>query len=175
MGTLLLSGTLLLLLACTGQSSPVKHPSEDAVAAVLQERKQSNKTAIILDAFQILDSDGGSKNFVLQMDKEGKCYLGEEFLGTITASGELKSDKGEILVHLRGDELLSDEGKVILLIKEDGTIVNGSGKDITWGADGRLKSDELGLKLVPADSKAKRAASLLLYSFFGSTETEVQK
>jgi len=46
---------------------------------------------------------------------------------------------------------------------------------MTWGTDGILKNMELSLKIVPVDSKAKRAASLLVYSFFGSTETEVQK
>ncbi len=175
MGTLLLSGTLLFLLACTGQNSSGDHQSKDVLATVQHDQKQANKTAIILEAFQIVDSDGGSKNFVLRMDKAGKCYLGKEFLGTITAAGELKSETGEVLVRLQGDKLLSEEGKVVLAIKKDGTIANGSGKDITWGADGRLNSDELGLKLVPANSKAKRAASLLMYSYFGSSNTEVQQ
>ncbi|MEJ5146580.1 MULTISPECIES: hypothetical protein [Sphingobacterium] len=175
MGTLLLSGTFLYLLSWTGQNNLAKYPYADSVVTVQVEQKQENKPVMILEAFQILDSDGGSAEAVLSMDKDGKCYVGKEFIGTITAAGELKSDTGELLVHLKGNELLSSDGKVSLVIKEDGTISNGSGKDITWGPDGILKNMELSLKIVPVDSKAKRAASLLVYSFFGSTETEVQK
>lgn len=175
MGILFLSGTLLFLLSGTGQSNITKYAYEDSVATVHIEQKQSNKPVIILDAFQIMDSDGSTADVVLSMDKYGKCYVGKEFIGTITAAGELKSETGELLVRLKGDELLSDEGKAILVIKEDGTISNGSGKDITWGSDGILKNMELGLKLVPVDSKAKRAASLLVYSFFGSSDAEDQE
>ena len=175
MGTLLLNGTFLFLLSWAGQNNVAKYTSADSVVTVQVEPKQENKPVIILEAFQILDSDGGSTEAVLSMDKEGKCYVGKEFIGTITAAGELKSDTGKLLVHLKGNELLSNDGKVLLVIKEDGTISNGSGKDITWGPDGVLKNMELSLKIVPVDTKAKRAASLLLYSFFGSAETEVQK
>lgn len=175
MGILLLSGTLFFLLSGTGQISAIKDQYVDSIATVQQEQKQSDKTSIVLEAFQILDSDGGPADVVLSMDKHGKCYVGKEFIGTITKAGELKSDTGKLLVRLRGDQLLSDEGKVILVIKEDGTISNGSGKDITWGPDGMLKNMEMGLKLVPVDSKSKRAASLLMYSFFGSSDTQDHK
>lgn len=175
MGTLLLNGTFLFLLSWAGQNNVAEYTSADSVVTVQVEPKQENKPIIILEAFQILDSDGGSADAVLSMDKEGKCYVGKEFIGTITAAGELKSDTGELLVHLKGNELLSNDGKVVLVIKEDGTISNGSGKDITWGQDGILKNMELSLKIVPVNSKAKKAASLLVYSFFGSSETEVQK
>lgn len=175
MGILFLSSTLLFLLSNTGQSNVTKYPCADSVATVRTEQKQSNKPVIILDAFQIVDSDGGTPEGVLSMDNRGKCFFGKEFIGTITATGELRSESGELLVCLRGDELLSNDRKVLLVIKEDGTISNGSGKDITWGPDGILQNMELGLKLVPVDSKAKRAASILMYSFFGSLDPQDQE
>lgn len=176
LSSILVGGTLsLVLLSCTNQNSSGNHDSMDSTEAVQHELSQSGNTVITIEAFEIIDSDGGSGKTALSMDDEGKCYLGDQFIGTITSTGELKSDKGQLMASLKGDQLISDKGKVLGIIKNDGTISNGSGKDISWGADGVLTNSESGLKIIPTDSKAKRAASMLLSAFFGFSSIESKR
>lgn len=131
-----------------------------------------SKEAIVLAAFQIVDGDSGE--VLLKMDKDGKCYLNTGFIGTITTAGEVMSDDGKPVAHLKGGQFMTSENKMLVTIKADGTISVGSEPEMTWGQNGFLTNSETGLKLVPANSKAKRAASILLSAFmgFGVTDSE---
>lgn len=159
---------LMIALQAGGyQNSEKQHTPASSSSFIGQPKykKHVNQDTITIEAFKIVDGD--SDEIFLRMDKDGKCYLGKSFIGTITRAGEIKDDNAELVIRLKGEQFMTTENKVLLLIKADGTISDGSGKDMTWDEDGFLTNSETGLKLVPADTKAKKAASMLLTAFMG--------
>lgn len=102
----------------------------------------------------------------LKMSRDGHfSILGKE-VGVLSTNGQLKDNKGKVLAKMSGDQFEDANGKVLTIIKEDGTIVNGSGKDLSWGENGLLKNSEVEMYLTPANTKSKRAASILLFTYF---------
>ncbi|WP_437919736.1 hypothetical protein [Sphingobacterium sp. LRF_L2] len=144
-------------------------------SSILQHNQKNfaGEDTIILEAFKIIDSD--SEKVILSMDKDGKCYLFNDFIGSITSSGEMKSDDGTLVARLNVDKFTDDKDTLLVIINKDGSISGVTEKDMTWGSDGILTNSETGLKVTPVATKARQAASMLLCAFMGFSITESEK
>ncbi|OJV54236.1 MAG: hypothetical protein BGO31_12865 [Bacteroidetes bacterium 43-16] len=131
---------------------------------------QANKDTLVIEPFQIVDGD--SDKVLLRMNHDGRFYLYRDFIGTMTSAAEIYSEEGELVAHLKDNKFMTSDNKVWFTIRDDGAIAVGSEPEMTWGPDGFLTNSDTGLKLVPADTKARIAASMLLSAFMGFGATD---
>lgn len=157
---LLAAAVVSCLFSCNNtenKTSAEQHKEQVAVPA------DTVINTIVLEEIAI--GDANVKN-ALKMSRDGHfSILGKE-VGVLSTNGQLKDNKGKVLAKMSGDQFVDANGKVLTIIKEDGTIVNGSGKNLSWDENGLLKNSEVEMYLTPANTKAKRAASILLFTYF---------
>lgn len=126
--------------------------------------KHKSKTSFVkLSAFKIADKSG---KIHLEMDKTGKTSYEGKVTGAIDAKGSVFDAGGKLMASLRDDSILVDSsGKPLVKIGTDGALDNESGELIHWLKDGSLAQGDkiLDAKLLPSNSPARRAASILLF------------
>lgn len=113
-------------------------------------------------AFIVVDKEGEIKTY----EKSGKFKSEWKTIGTISKDGRIADTHGKLLAVLRDTSILEDSaGAPLVRIYADGTLDNGSGVSIRWTKDGTLKQGDLLLdvKLSPANSPARRAASIVFF------------
>lgn len=158
---------LSVLLACNSKKEDDKKP--DGKPPVVPAATQASFN---ISPLKITDSTG--KVTVLDIAADGKIHFDRQEIGTISDKGIITSPQGGLLAKFNADMLVDSAGKTLAKIDSAGTISNGSGAEMKWSADGRMMqgADDAGIRLVPADSKAKQAASAVwfLYTSFGPAE-----
>ena len=134
-------------------------------------RKGDTKTPrLTLDSFKIVDTNG---NVHFEMDNAGKFGQEGKAIGKINVNGLVVNMQGKPLAHLRSNDILEDsKGQPLVKIDHDGSIDNGSGVLIHWLKDGTLSkgNEAMDIKLIPADSNARRTASILIFLYFSIEE-----
>lgn len=109
-------------------------------------------------------------NRTLTMSESGDLYaLDDMHLGRMTKTGVIYDRNGDVIARLMPDGQLQDaSGKLLVMVEENGAWRNREGTSLYWSEDGELivGDKETALKLVPADSPARRAASVFVYMFF---------
>jgi hypothetical protein len=73
------------------------------------------------------------------------------------------------------DFLENADGKPLVKIGMDGTLDNGSGVPIYWSEDGTLVrgKETLGIRMLPQNSSARRAASIILFLYLISDGPQI--
>ena len=168
--TLASTGLLFIFLSSNG--------AIDNKAVVIQPKEETSLvgdtsvTTLVLEKIAI--GDANTKDALTMNEKGHLSAIGKE-VGVLSTNGELKDSKGNLLAKMTGETFTDAEGNVISIIKEDGTIINSSGKDLSWDKNGLLKNSEIEVYLTPANTKAKRAASILLFNYFIFTKSQPQE
>lgn len=126
--------------------------------------KHKSKTSFVnLSAFKITDKSG---KIGLEMDKTGAISHEGKVTGTIDAKGSVFDAGGKLIAGLRDNSILVDSsGEPLIKIGTDGALDNESGVLIHWLKDGTLAQGDkiLDVKLLPSNSPARRAASIVLF------------
>lgn len=128
--------------------------------------KHKSKTSFVkLSAFKIADKSG---KIGLEMDKTGQISYEGKVTGAIDAKGSVFDAGGKLMASLRNNSILVDSsGEPLVKIGTDGALDNGSGVLIHWLKDGTLAQGDkiLDVKLLPPNSPARRAASIVLFLY----------
>lgn len=124
--------------------------------------------------FQIADKKGVVH---LSVDKSGHIKADGKAVGRISRDGRVVDPGGKIVAVLRESSILEDSsGTPLVRIFEDGTFDNGSGVPVRWTTDGHLQQGDsvLDAKLLPSNTRARRAASIVFFlsNFILSSKTE---
>ena len=118
---------------------------------------------LVIAGFKILDDQG---NVRFSMNDKGQFWHGKMLAGTIAANGTVTDARGQLVAKLTQDGVLENaHGQGLLKIDPDGAIDNQSGVLVRWSPDGELTKGQtkVNARLSPADSPARRAASVLFF------------
>lgn len=133
---------------------------------------------LVLAPFEIVDvqgrmvmrMDGGGRvlaSWVVR-DQAGNRSVEERDDGiTLAASGELRLG-GTLYARFNADGLLvGADGKPLVAVAGDGSFIGGDGTAYSWASDGSLLLGDrpAGMRLIPADTPARRAASIALWVY----------
>lgn len=136
------------------------------------DNKAFESSVVQIYPFKIGDQKGTvhivmDKNGVIKTKaKKGEIKSEWKVVGTISKDGRVIDAHGKLLAVLRDTSILEDSAGVPLVrIYADGTFDNGSGVPVRWTKDGTLKQGDspLDVKLLPANSPARRAASIVFF------------
>jgi hypothetical protein len=103
----------------------------------------------------------------IRVSKEGKIYQGTDSIGSIDVHGTVKDRDGKVVAHFRKDTLISLDDNSRARISEEGAIDNLSGTVMIWSPEGKLMNgtNETGYAIAPADTKARRMASIVVFHY----------
>lgn len=128
-----------------------------------------HKVPVPLSTFEVTDEKGVAG---IKVSADGQISLASEVAGSIDTAGTVKDKQGKVLAHLNPQGMLVDaQEKVLIKVDEEGTLDNSSGMRISWSPEGKLMrgTEDAGMRLVPAASTSRRAASIILFLYFSIT------
>ncbi len=140
------------------------------------DNKSLEPYLVKLSPFKITDKNG---NIHFEMNKTGQIRQDGKPSGSINRKGKVIDIDGKLIASLRDTSILEDsKGTPLVKIDADGTLDNGSGVLIRWMKDGTFTQGDkiLDVKLLPSNSPARRAASIVLFlgmNIDKSTTTEI--
>lgn len=144
------------------------------------DNKALDSSLVPLSPFKIGDKKGTV--YIVVNNKGEIKWIGEAKskkgpVSTISKDGRVVDAHGKLLAVLRDTSILEDSsGTPLVRILADGTLDNGSGVLVSWTKNGTLKQGDslLDVRLMPANSPARRAASIVFFlaSSFGSPTIE---
>lgn len=120
---------------------------------------------VILSAFKLV---GENDTMLLEMSETGQIRQQTQEIGLIDILGSLHDASGKLVARLQDNDFLENaNGKPLVKVAKDGTLDNGSGVPIYWSEDGTLVrgKENLGIRVLPQNSPARRAASILLFLY----------
>ncbi len=128
---------------------------------------------VILSAFKLV---GENDTTLLEMSETGHIRQQTQEIGLIDVRGSVHDASGKPVARLRDDDVLENaDGKSLVKVGMDGALDNGSGVVIYWSEDGTLLrgKETLGIRIIPRNSPARRAASIVLFLYLVSDGTQI--
>ena len=126
-----------------------------------------------LSAFKLV---GEHDTMLLEMSETGHIRQQVQEIGQIDMLGSVHDASGKLVARLRNDDFLENAGgKPLVKVGMDGALDNGSGTPIYWSGDGILVrgKETLGIRILPPDSPARRAASIVLFLYLVSDGPQI--
>ena len=128
---------------------------------------------VILSAFKLV---GENDTMLLEMSETGQIRQQMQEIGLIDILGSVHDASGKLVARLRDNESLENaDGKPLVKVGKDGALDNGSGAPIYWSEDGTLVrgKETLGIRMLPRNSPARRAASIVLFLYLVSDGPQI--
>ncbi len=128
---------------------------------------------LILSPFKLV---GEKDTMLLEMSETGHISQQMQEIGRIDMLGSVHDASGKLIARLRNDDFLENaDGKPLVKVGMDGTLDNGSGMPIYWSEDGTLVrgKETLGIRMLPRNSPARRAASIVLFLYLVSDGPQI--
>jgi len=128
---------------------------------------------VTLSAFKLV---GENDTMLLEMSETGQIRQQMQEIGLIDILGSVHDASGKLIARLQDNDFLENaDGKPLVKIGMDGTLDNGSGVPIYWSEDGTLfrGKETLGIRMLPQNSPARRAASIVLFLYLVSDGTQI--
>ena len=128
---------------------------------------------VTLSAFKLV---GENDTMLLEMSETGQIRQQMQEIGLIDILGSVHDASGKLIARLQDNDFLENaDGKPLVKIGMDGTLDNGSGVPIYWSEDGTLVrgKETLGIRMLPQNSPARRAASIVLFLYLVSDGTQI--
>ncbi|MGA2025706.1 MAG: hypothetical protein ABSH17_01400 [Syntrophobacteraceae bacterium] len=128
---------------------------------------------LILSAFKLV---GENDTILLEMSETGRIRRQMQEIGLIDILGLVYDESGRLVARLRDNDFLENvDGKPLVKVGTDGTLDNGSGVPIYWSEDGILVrgKETLGIRMLPRNSPARRAASIVLFLYLASDGPQI--